>query len=96
MVQDNYAGMLDVSSALLKDGFRNRRHAFTDSVLALMGLGRYDEALALADERLKLLENDSDAYRDEDGNRSQPRQLCARRAAGRKSSPTWARKTPSC
>jgi tetratricopeptide (TPR) repeat protein len=27
-----------------------------------MGLSRYDEALALADERLKLLENDSDAY----------------------------------
>jgi tetratricopeptide (TPR) repeat protein/transglutaminase-like putative cysteine protease len=61
MVQDNFAGMLDVSSALLKDEPESKT-AFIDNVLALMGLGRYDDALALADERLKLLENDSDAY----------------------------------
>jgi hypothetical protein len=29
---------------------------------ALMGLSRFDDAIALADARLKLLDNDSDAY----------------------------------
>ena len=49
-----------------------------------MGLGRYDDALALADERLKLLDNDSDAYADEDGDRGQSRQLCRGARVGRK------------
>jgi len=53
--------MLDVASALEKDEPESKT-AFIDNELALMGLERYDEALALADERLKLLENDSDAY----------------------------------
>ena len=75
LIQDNYASLLEVSSALLKDEPESKL-AFIDNALALMGLGRYDEALALADERLKLLENDSDALRDEDGDRSRPRQLC--------------------
>jgi len=61
MIQNNFAGMLDVASALLKDEPESKT-AFIDNELALMGLERYDEALALADERLKLLENDSDAY----------------------------------
>lgn len=61
MIQDNFARMLEVSSPLLKDEPESKT-AFIDNVMALMGLGRYDEALALADERLKLLENDSDAY----------------------------------
>ena len=61
LIQDNFARMLDVASALLKDEPESKT-AFIDNVLALMGLGRYDDALALADERLKLLENDSDAY----------------------------------
>jgi tetratricopeptide (TPR) repeat protein len=61
LIQNNFTGMLDVASALLKDEPESKT-AFTDNELALMGLGRYDEAMALADERLKLLENDSDAY----------------------------------
>jgi tetratricopeptide (TPR) repeat protein len=60
-IQNNFARLLDVASALLKDEPESRT-AFIDNELALMGLSRYDEALALADERLKLLENDSDAY----------------------------------
>jgi tetratricopeptide (TPR) repeat protein/transglutaminase-like putative cysteine protease len=59
-VQDNYARLLEVSSALLKDEPESKT-AFTYNAVALMGLGRYDEAMALADARLKLLENDSDA-----------------------------------
>jgi len=61
LIQNNFAPMLDVASALLKDEPESKT-AFIDNELALMGLSRYDEALALADERLKLLENDSDAY----------------------------------
>jgi tetratricopeptide (TPR) repeat protein/transglutaminase-like putative cysteine protease len=61
LIQNNFTGMLEVSSALLKDEPESKT-AFIDNELALMGLERYDAALALADERLKLLENDSDAY----------------------------------
>jgi tetratricopeptide (TPR) repeat protein/transglutaminase-like putative cysteine protease len=60
-IQNNFARLLDVASALLKDEPESRT-AFIDNELALMGLSRYDDALVLADERLKLLENDSDAY----------------------------------
>jgi tetratricopeptide (TPR) repeat protein/transglutaminase-like putative cysteine protease len=60
-IQDNFARLLEVASALLKDEPESKT-AFIDNVLALMGLDRYDKALALCDERLKLLENDSDAY----------------------------------
>jgi tetratricopeptide (TPR) repeat protein len=59
-IEDNYARMLEVSSALLQDEPESKT-AFTYNAVALMGLGHYDEALALADARLKLLENDSDA-----------------------------------
>jgi tetratricopeptide (TPR) repeat protein len=58
--QDNFARQLEVSSALLKQEPESRR-AFIFNAQALMGLGRYDEAIALADERLKLLEADQDA-----------------------------------
>ena len=61
LIQDKFAPLLEVSSALLKDEPESKT-AFIDNVYALMGLGRYDEALAQADARLKLLENDSDAY----------------------------------
>jgi Flp pilus assembly protein TadD len=57
---DNFAKLLEVSSALLKQEPKSRRALFY-CIEALSGLQRYDEALALADERLKLLENDSDA-----------------------------------
>ena len=58
--EDNYTEQFEVSSALLKQ-VPESRVAFLYSVQALMGLGRYDAALALTDERLKLLENDTDA-----------------------------------
>ncbi len=59
-LQDNFAGLLETSAALLKQ-FPESRQAFIYNMQALMGLGRHDQAIALADERLKLLENDQDA-----------------------------------
>jgi len=59
-LQDNFASLLDVSSELLKQEPESKQ-AFLYNSEALMGLGRYDDALALADARLKLLDNDSDA-----------------------------------
>jgi tetratricopeptide (TPR) repeat protein/transglutaminase-like putative cysteine protease len=61
-IQNNYARMYDVSSMLLKQ-VPESKLAFTYTVMSLMALGRYDDASALADDRLKLFENDSDAYR---------------------------------
>jgi len=60
LAQQNFAGLLDVSSELLKQAPESRS-AFLSNIEALTGLKRYDEALALGDERLKLLENDVDA-----------------------------------
>jgi len=60
-LQQNFARMLDVSAALLKQE-PDSKTAFIDNTLALMGLGRFDDAIALADDRLKLLENDADAF----------------------------------
>jgi transglutaminase-like putative cysteine protease/predicted Zn-dependent protease len=59
-LQDNFAKLLDTSSALLKQ-FPESRQAFIYNMQALTGLGRHDQAIALADERLKLLDNDQDA-----------------------------------
>ncbi|MGA3012105.1 MAG: DUF3857 domain-containing protein [Terracidiphilus sp.] len=59
-IQDNFAKQLEVSSALLKQEPESKR-AFMMNVEALMGLGRNDAAIALADERLKLLDGDEDA-----------------------------------
>jgi tetratricopeptide (TPR) repeat protein len=59
-VQQNFQGLLEVSTALL-DQTPESRLAFLDKVQALMGLQRYDDAHAVADDRLKLLENDTDA-----------------------------------
>ena len=59
-VQQNFQGLLDVSTILLEQTPESRM-AFLDKVQALIGLQRYDDALAVADERLKLLENDTDA-----------------------------------
>jgi transglutaminase-like putative cysteine protease/Flp pilus assembly protein TadD len=58
--EDNFAKLLEVSSALLKQEPESKL-AFSEDVQALMGLGRFDEAIALADERLKLLDGDQDA-----------------------------------
>jgi len=60
-IQDNFAGLLDVSSALLKEEPESKQ-AFLYNIEALLGLSRFDDALAQADARLKLLDNDSDAY----------------------------------
>ena len=59
-IQDNYAAQLETASALLKQEPESLR-AFMLNAQALMELGRFDEALALADERLKLLDGDQDA-----------------------------------
>jgi tetratricopeptide (TPR) repeat protein len=59
-LQQNFARMLDVTSALLKQE-PDSKTAFIDNALALMALGRFDDAIALADDRLKLLDNDADA-----------------------------------
>jgi tetratricopeptide (TPR) repeat protein/transglutaminase-like putative cysteine protease len=57
---DNFAKQLEISSLLLKQEPESRR-AYMSSTFALMGLGRYDEAIALTDARLKLLDGDQDA-----------------------------------
>ena len=60
--EDNFASLLDISSVLHKQE-PTSRWVFIDEIRALEGLKRYDEALALADERDKLLEGDSDVPR---------------------------------
>ena len=57
---DDYAKLLEVASDLLKE-VPESRSAFMTNVEALIGLKHYDEALALADARLKLLDGDADA-----------------------------------
>ena len=58
----DFSKLLGVSSALLKQTPESKV-AFLENGTALIGLGRYDEAMALADERLKLFDNDTDALR---------------------------------
>lgn len=57
---NDYAKLLVVTSNLLKE-VPESRSAFMTKVEALIGLKRYDEALAQADARLKLLDGDPDA-----------------------------------
>ncbi len=57
---EDYSKLLEVASDLLKE-VPESRSAFMTNVEALIGLKRYDEALALADARLKLLDGDADA-----------------------------------
>jgi tetratricopeptide (TPR) repeat protein len=59
-IQNNFAKLLDTSSALLKQEPESKL-AFTESEQAFLGLGRFDDAIALADARLKLLDADPDA-----------------------------------
>ena len=59
---DDFARLFDVSSALLQQEPESKL-AFSENVQALLGLARYDEAIRLADDRLKLLDGDSDALR---------------------------------
>ena len=58
--EHEYARQLEVVSTLLKQEPESKL-VFTENVDALMALGRYDEAIALADERLKLFDGDKDA-----------------------------------
>lgn len=60
-LENNFAALNSVSAELVKQVPESRR-AFLDAVWAYIGLHRFDDAIALADERLKLLDNDSDAY----------------------------------
>jgi tetratricopeptide (TPR) repeat protein/transglutaminase-like putative cysteine protease len=60
--EDNFTKLLEASSEEIRQ-FPESRVSFFDNVWALRGLARYDEAIALADQRLKLLENDDDALR---------------------------------
>ncbi|HTX75498.1 MAG TPA: DUF3857 domain-containing protein [Terracidiphilus sp.] len=60
--QQNFTGLLAVSSALLQQEPESRL-AYLNNIEALTGLKRYDDAMALADARLKLLEDDPDALR---------------------------------
>jgi len=59
-VQNNFAKLLDTSSALLQQEPESKL-AFTEKAQAFLGLGRFDDAIALADARLKLLDADPDA-----------------------------------
>ena len=59
---DNYARLLEVSSALLKQ-FPESSRVFWWNSWALTCLGRHNEAIALSDERLKLLDGDEDALK---------------------------------
>ena len=58
---EEYPKLLAVGSDLVKE-VPESRLAFMTAVEGLIGLKRYDEALALADARLKLLDNDADAF----------------------------------
>lgn len=57
---EDYTKLLEVASELLKN-VPESKSAFLTNVGALIALKRYDEALALADARLKLLDGDTDA-----------------------------------
>ena len=57
---DNFSGLLESSSALLKQEPESKL-AFSENVEALLGLNRFADAMALADARLKLLDGDQDA-----------------------------------
>jgi len=61
-LEDNFVKLQEVASDLLKQ-VPESKLAFVESVHALQGLGRYDDAIGLADERLKLLSGDEDALR---------------------------------
>jgi tetratricopeptide (TPR) repeat protein/transglutaminase-like putative cysteine protease len=60
-LQEDFPKLLEVSSALLKQ-VPESKQIFLLNAVALEGLKRYDEALTLADDRLKLLDNDADAF----------------------------------
>jgi len=58
----DFAKLLPASSELVKQ-YPESIAAFIDNVWALENLGRFDDALAVADQRLKLLDGDEEALR---------------------------------
>lgn len=58
---NNFAALAAVSNELVQQ-VPESRLAFLNAVWADIGLKKFDAALALTDDRLKLLDNDSDAY----------------------------------
>lgn len=85
-VQENFKGLLDSASDLIKQ-VPESRFAFLSNVDALIGLNRFDDAVKLANERLKLFENDNDAMQ------AQLRIESSRNNFG--AARTWARKIVS-
>ncbi len=81
--QDNFLKLLDVASALVKQ-VPESKQAFIYNVEALMGLDRYDDAIAVAGERLKLLDNDRDALSMKMGIEANRGNYAAARAWGEK------------
>jgi transglutaminase-like putative cysteine protease/Flp pilus assembly protein TadD len=61
-LKQNFTAQLTAAKALLEQ-VPESRLAYLNNVEALLGLQRYDDAMKLADDRLKLLENDPDALR---------------------------------
>jgi Flp pilus assembly protein TadD len=61
-LKQNFAAQLTAAHALLEQ-VPESRMAYLNNIEALLGLQRYDDAMKLADDRLKLLENDPDALR---------------------------------
>lgn len=59
-LEDNFQKLLEVSSALHEQEPESML-IFIENVEALLGLERYDEAMVLTDQRLKLLDGDPDA-----------------------------------
>jgi hypothetical protein len=91
--EESFAKLLDVSSELLKQEPESKL-AFIQNAWALIGLGRHDDEMRLADERLKLLDGDTDALLTKmriDANRGITRAL----GRGLKSCPIRARTMPN-
>ncbi|HEY3705645.1 MAG TPA: DUF3857 domain-containing protein [Terracidiphilus sp.] len=61
-LKQNFQAQLAMGQKLLEQ-VPESRLAYLNNIQALLGLERYDDAVKLADERLKLLENDPDALR---------------------------------
>jgi len=59
-LQNNFRGLYEACSLLLKEEPESRT-AFMYTVQSLLGLKRYDEAMALVNQRMKLLDQDVDA-----------------------------------
>lgn len=60
-IEENFKALLEASTDLYKQAPESRL-AFLSNVDALVGLNRFDDAVKVANERLKLFENDADAF----------------------------------